>query len=120
MRGDPDNTWWRCEVRHYSVADEWGEHSHTRTIVEFTPFALARSTPKGVWLRNVFGGEFFVRGSAIRQRAVPTKDLAVADAIARKERHVAGCQARMREAENDLAMLQLAKKAEDREARLIA
>lgn len=119
-----DGFWYRCEVKHYSVADEYGDHSHTSTEVIFYKYAVLRETPKGVWLYYVFSGatnpdfawvsdpkhirpgtDIFVRGNATKQRACPTKELALADAIARKERHIAGCRARLHRAEEDLRFL---------------
>ena len=116
-----DGFWYRCEVRHYSVADEWGDHSYSTSEVVWTKYAVLRETPKGVWLTPApwgatnpdyarFSGpkgisrreDVFVLGSALRQQACPTKELALADAIARKERHIAGCRARLAQAERDL------------------
>lgn len=117
-----DGFWYRCEVRHYSVADEWGDHSHTTSALSWIKFGVVAETPKGVWLRMVPwaatnpnawrcakgkpGDDFFVRGTSMRQTATPTKALALRDAIARKKRHIEGCKARLRQAENDLHLLE--------------
>lgn len=115
-----DGFWYRCEVKHYSVADEWGDHSYTSTEVVWTKYAVLRETPKGVWLTPVpassmdpdfFRGEdrYFrdlVIGTSMKQLACPTRELALADAIARKKRHVAGCEARLASAEKDLNLLE--------------
>ena len=119
-----DGFWYRVDVKHYSVADEWGDHSHTSTELVWSKFAVHRETAKGVFLvevpmgfkdpyhhrgcdlsRRLFGATF-VLGKAKRQRACPTKELALADCIARKERHVQGCKARLSRAEDDLRRLQ--------------
>lgn len=119
-----DGFWYGCEVRHYSVADVWSDHFHTSAEVVWTKYAVLRETPKGVWLTPApwgatnpdyarFSGpegisrrmDLFVLGQALRQRACPTRELALADAIAKKERHVAGCRARLAAAEADLDLL---------------
>lgn len=100
-----DDFWWRCDVRHYSVADEWGDHLYTATDISWTKYLIVRTTPKGVWLRGYLTREHFVRSKGKKQLALPTKELAIADAIARKERHVWGCQARLDRAKNDLVIL---------------
>lgn len=113
-----DGFWYRCGVQHYSVADEYGDHSYTSTEVRWSKFAVVAGTPKGVWLRwtPVFatnpdyarcakgrrGEDTLVLGKALRQFACPTRETALADAIARKERHIAGCKARLAVAERDL------------------
>ena len=119
-----DGFWYRAEVRHYSVADEWGDHLYTSTDVVWSKFAVHHETPKGVFLvevpqhvkdrdhhrgkdlRNHLFGAQFVRGTARRQRACPTRETALADCIARKTRHVDGCKARLARAEADLHLLQ--------------
>lgn len=101
MTGD---VWYRADVRWYSVADEWGDHSYSTCHVYITEFDVVRTTPKGVWLRGFMTGEFFVLGTAIRQRAVPTKTLALQDLVAREERHVYGCKARLHRAEQGLSL----------------
>jgi len=115
-----DGFWYRCEVRHYSVADEWGDHSYSTSQVVWTKYAVIRETPKGVWLRSVpwsftywpdqrprpLSGGVFVLGTAMRQLACPTKELALADTIARKKRHIAGCEARLYAAQKDLQELE--------------
>lgn len=116
-----DGFWYRCEVKHYSVADEWGDHAYSSSEIHWTKYAVIAETPKGVWLSpvpasfkdpDVLRGkrdryvQDFVRGQGKKQLACPTKEAALADAIERKKRHVAGCQARLRSAQNDLDKLQ--------------
>lgn len=116
-----DGFWYRCEVGHYSVADEWGDHAYTTSQVAWTKYAVIAETPKGAWLTDVPLGfkdpdalrgqksrmfKFLVLGTAKRQEACPTKELALADAIARKKRHVAGCEARLQLAMEDLRLLE--------------
>lgn len=97
--------WWRADDKRYANYDPFAEFeqpSGSHLVLELTPYIVVRHTPKGVWLRSYFGGEVFVRGSALRQRAVPTKELAIRDLIARRKRHVKGCQARLHRAEAHL------------------
>jgi hypothetical protein len=114
-----DGFWYRCEVKHCSVADEWGDHDYTSTEIVWTKFAVIRETPKGVWLTPVplsytdpdalHGKDRhfknLVLGNSNKQLACPTRELALADAIARKERHIAGCQARLYRAQEDFRVL---------------
>lgn len=104
MAEEPD-LWWRCDANTYYIADEWADIFDSNDRLTWTSFAVVRSTPKGVWLRGFLTEEFFVLGTATRQRAVPTKALALRDAICRKERHVQGCKARLARAEGQLQML---------------
>lgn len=41
---------YRYEVRSYSVADENGDHSHSRQELSLFTFAVLRQTPKGAWI----------------------------------------------------------------------
>lgn len=108
MQTASDGFWYRVEIKHYSVADEWGDHCYTSTAESITKYEVVKETPKGVFLRSVpFGfSSGFVLGTAKRQLACPTIELARADAIARKKRHIAGCKARLAAAENDLKILE--------------
>lgn len=118
-----DGFWYRCEVKHYSVADERGDHSYTSTQVKWSKFAVIAETPKGVWLTPCYmsktdpdsyrgrkgqrvSADILVLGKTIRQYACPTKEAALADAIARKKRHIAGCEARLQAATKDLQALE--------------
>lgn len=97
---DEPEYWWRCETRYYASCDPYDEDvTHiTGPHVEFTPYLVVRTTPKGVWLRGIFGEELFVLGKAIRQWAVPTKEIAMRDEVARRKREVQGHEARMKRA----------------------
>lgn len=117
-----DGFWYRAEIKHYSVADEWGDHSHTTTRLDVTKYAVVKATPKGVWLVPAYGEKDpdyylkmdpgcqlfspqFVRGEGTKQFACPTRETALADCLKRKERHIQGCQARLRQAEQDLFLI---------------
>lgn len=118
-----DGFWWRAELRRYASIDEWGDPVGTSRDVVWRKFAVIKQTPKGVWLtetslgdrdpnrwlgldpKNEFIGPWFVLGTATKQFAVPTPFLAITDCIARKERHIQGCRARLQSAEKDLARI---------------
>lgn len=117
--------WYRAEVRHYSVFDEWGDHAYTSTKLDWTKYVVVKETPKGVWLRPVSWGETnpekyqdgrhrdfhmepqFVLGTARRQLACPTKELALEDCRQRKLAHIRGCKARLARAEDDLFHIEM-------------
>lgn len=116
-----DGFWYRAEVRHYSVGDEYGEHAYTASRIEWTKLAVVKHTPKGVKLRWVHMSaslpevyqhtdpgiwDVQVLGTAIRQHAVPTRELALRDALIRADRKVAGCKARLNQAEKDRRLVE--------------
>lgn len=103
--------WWRADDKRYANYDPWAEFeqpagSHLK--IELTPYAVYRHTAKGVFLRE----GSYVRGAARKQFAVPTKELALSDLVVRKMRHVAGCRARLAQAEEHLREAQLSLKRE--------
>lgn len=105
------DVWWFAQDRRYANYDPFAEFeqpSGSHLVIELTPYIVDRVTPKGVWLRGWLGNRFFVLGSAIRQRAVPTKELALMDLIKRKEKHVKMSEIRL---ENAKACLEMAKGA---------
>lgn len=107
--------WWRADDKRYANYDPWTEFdqpSGSHLTLELTPYVVVRHTPKGVWLRSYSGGETFVLGTATKQQAVPTVELAIRDLVARKKRHVEGCRARLNRAE---AHLEAAEKWLERE-----
>lgn len=97
--------WWRAEDRRYADWDPWADEqpNSSHLQIELRCYPVVRHTRKGVWLDTGFGGEVFVLGTARKQFAVPTQELAVADLIARKKMHVAGCAGRLQMAELHLA-----------------
>ena len=95
--------WWRADDKRYANYDPWAEFeqpSGSHLVLELTPYVVVRHTPKGVWLQSYFG--CFVLGTATKQQAVPTVELAIRDLIARKTKHVAFARARLRKAEAHL------------------
>lgn len=104
-----DDWWWRCEVRHWAAHDEDGDYKYGGSSVELIPCYVLKHTPRGVWVRpwgkhSVCGKEF-VRGTAGKQFAVPTPELAWRDMIIRKGYEVYGHIARLRSAQDDYADL---------------
>ena len=119
-----DGFWYRCDVKHYAVLDPYYEDvvgSSTRII--WRKFGVIKQTPKGVWLtetsmgdtdpdrwmgkniQNHFIGPWLVMGKGKKQFACPTRETAWQDCVARKERHIAGCKARLTRAQDDLTYL---------------
>ena len=99
-----EDVWWRADDRRYANYNPWDDEcsgSHLR--ISYTRFVVDRYTPKGVWLRGFLGDTHFVLGTTLKQFAVPTKELALQDLVARKQRHVAGAKARLHRAEEHLA-----------------
>ena len=96
--------WWSCKIVHYVSVDEF-DSIHRHGKLQWQRYQVVRTTPKGVVLKE-FVNEFLVLGKAIRQRAVPTKELALQDAIAKKKRHIKGCEHRLQCAQGDLRILE--------------
>lgn len=103
---DDREHWWRAEDKRYADYDPWAEFEQPNSShlqINITAYPVVKHTAKGVWLDCGYLGKRFVRGEAIRQFAVPTRDLALKDLIARKKRHVEGCEARLFRAQEHLA-----------------
>jgi hypothetical protein len=99
------DVWWRAEDLRYANYDPWAEFeqpSGSHLQLTMTPYIVDSYTPRGVWLRGILGDRTFVLGTATKQHAVPTRELAIRDLIARKKRHVDGCKARLARAEEHL------------------
>ena len=103
--------WWRADDNRYADFDPWAMDCQPDTssvAVELTPYVVKRTTPKTVILSGSMGDEHRVLGRAIRQFAVPTIEIALQDLVARKRRHVSGCAARLKQAEEHLKAAELA------------
>lgn len=111
----PEDIWWRAEDRTYGPFDEWGDCVGSYDEIHLIPHLVERRTPKGVWVRRHFGGPVFVLGTAAKQEAVPTKELALADLVARKKRHADFAEAR---AANVRRLLAIAERALEEEKNL--
>lgn len=99
------DVWWRADDRRYANYDPWAEFeqpSGSHLQMHMTAYVVDSYTPRGVWLRDIFGGRTFVLGVAVKQFAVPTRELAIRDLVARKQRHADGCRGRLRRAEEHL------------------
>lgn len=103
--GAYDGCWYRVEVKRYSVADEWGDHSYTSHEVYVQKYQVVKYTPKGVWIDHGFGGKSFVLGTATRQQAAPTMELAIRDCLYRLQRKFHGDIARANGAITDIQRL---------------
>lgn len=111
----PAEVWWRAEDRRYANYDPWAEFeqpSGSHLVLHLTPYMVTQHTPKGVWLKGSMGEKHFVLGSATKQHAVPTIELAIKDLMARRKHHVAMCQARLNRAKEHLSAVENWLKAE--------
>lgn len=104
----PVDIWWRAVDKQYADYDPWAEWeqpttSHTR--ITFWPVTIISTTPKGVFCYDGLSGERrFILGTALKQYAVPTKELALRDLIARKQRQASIYEARAKTARNTIRM----------------
>lgn len=108
MTKDQDNDmWWRCVVdRSAHWDDDYDTTSHYTYHVRWVSYRVLRTTPKGAWVYGTrTGGLHFVLGTAVKQLCVPTRELAMRDAVKRAERHIAGCRHRLAIAERTLSKL---------------
>ena len=102
-------SWWRAQDRRYANFDPFEEFEQTGSHIkiEYREYTVLKETPKGVWLKDKYefydDKKFFVLGTARRQTAVPTKELALNDLLARKKKHVYYCELRTKSAEENLA-----------------
>lgn len=85
------DTWYRYEDKRYaSSLDEFERPSGLASVVvELRTYEVQRVTPKGVWLGGLFMAPRFVRLSAHKRFAHPSKEAAMASFMARKERQSA-------------------------------
>lgn len=100
---------WRFEDRRYSASDEYGDHSHSYTQIEFHAYLIHHRTKCGIWLLdtdNAFGTfktmqlkpDRFINLQANKKWAVDSVQGAIDSFVARKER-----QARIYEGRAQLA-----------------
>lgn len=80
--------WYRYEDVQYAPRLDENENAMDSGMlsVELRSFAVAKTTPKGVWLRQFGGDDRFVRREARKRFACPTQKEALESFIARKER----------------------------------
>lgn len=116
--------WYRYEDKWYSVADEWGDHSHSTLEIELWRSTVVKVTPKGVWLVpgkvTVVPGEYkglqsgssfkFVCVSWTKKFACATKEEALASLEARRKRQKSIYEARARAAEEVLFRIEMRRK----------
>ena len=100
--------WFRVEARHYSHADEYGDHSYTSSELKIELIKVVRHTPKGAWLLQGFSNKRFVlRDYQHRARAyaAPTLEMAKEDFRKRKQYRIDRLQAQIHRAEREIALL---------------
>lgn len=100
---DPDQEYWyRAEHKHDASFDLDGNWVHSSDWCKMYQYKVIKHTPKGVWL-DVHGDKTFVLGTARKQFAVPTKELAYLDFLYRSDRYVGIYKARVRTRETAMA-----------------
>jgi 2-succinyl-5-enolpyruvyl-6-hydroxy-3-cyclohexene-1-carboxylate synthase len=104
-----DEVWYRAEDKRYADYDPWAEYeqptsSHAAIVMH--EYDVLSVTPRGVVVRGDTGERRFIHGCSIKQLAVPTKELALADLIARKRRQIFIYEARIRNAKQAIALAQ--------------
>jgi hypothetical protein len=129
-----DGFWYRYDVEHFAVLDPYNEDVvGSSTHIIWRKFAVIKQTPKGVWLTETslgdtdpdrwigmstkghFFGPWLVRGKSKKQFACPTRETAWQDCVARKKRHIEGCQARLNRAKSDLNHLMMCEPRKQKE-----
>lgn len=104
--------WFRVEARHWSVADEWGEHSYTSADLVVRRILVLRHTPKGAWLgpgpgqmgepKRLVMRDYFHRGRAY---AAPTLAQAREDFRKRKQYRISCLQHQINIAQREIDLL---------------
>ena len=96
--------WWRAEDKRFASYDlYYDELSGSRLTIQLRAYPVIKHTPKGVVLDLGFGDTKFVLGVAAKQWAVPTKELALQDLVARKRIHAHMAELRLKTAREHLA-----------------
>ncbi len=99
-----DEHWYRTEVRMVCCADPWEEDIYySRPELYTTKYKVLSTTPKGVWVQGFMQPKTFVLGTAMKQFAVPTVELAAKDCIARKKVQISINEARIRGMKSELS-----------------
>lgn len=85
---ESEHFWYRADVRLYSVISMWDDDEYySSPRVTYLKYKVIKTTPKGVWIEAFLQKPVFVLGTAKKQYAVPTKELALLDLKRRKEIH---------------------------------
>jgi hypothetical protein len=109
-----DEIWYRFEDVAYATLsnaelETWG----SKLEIELLRFRVVRHTPKGVWITPELGGldgftpQRFVLRDARKRFACPTIDEAMASFVARKRAQIRIYTARLRRAQQALALLEV-------------
>lgn len=77
------DTWFRCRAVRYASVDEFDHVSISHPQLTYDRYLVERVTPKGVWVDTGFKPRF-VRLSANKRFAHPTKEEALQAFLARK------------------------------------
>lgn len=98
--------WFRVTEAWYAAPVDEFERSvgPSRLELHVDEYPVLKETPKGVWLSLGLGDSRFVRHSARKQFASPTKELAFESFVARKRRQVSILSARLNGAEQALKL----------------
>lgn len=102
----PSETAYRYEARAYASIDQFGEAVPGPLRIVRYEWPVVKHTPCGFWIELPFGGKRFVRGGAKRQYAHLTKKLAIESYRKRRECYKAILEARLREVEHSLALIE--------------
>src|SRR5690606_33726321 len=95
IRSHEGTHYFRVEDRTYSIADDWGDHSHTGYAIRVQSFPILRRTPKGVWIEtDDESGKRFILETANKRFALPTLEDALISYCKRKDRQASIYQAR--------------------------
>lgn len=100
--------WFRIEARHYSVADDYGDHSYTSSELIVIEIPVIKHTPKGAWLMiSPSRKKFVLRDYQHRGRAYAAPALAQAkeDFRKRKQFYINCLQSQINRAQREIDML---------------
>jgi hypothetical protein len=108
---------WRFMEKSYSVADEYGDHSHSYTQIEFSAYLIHHRTKCGIWLLYSGNGptlrdadgcvkpDRFVNLQANKRWAVDSVQGAIESFIARKDRQARIYEGRAAKARHAISMV---------------
>jgi hypothetical protein len=95
--------YYRLEDKRFAgIVNEDGDPGPSSLRVVTYEFTLVRRTPKGAWIRPVYGEPRFVRDAAKKRFACPSLEEAKASFRARKRRQIRILEARLRDARRSI------------------
>ena len=110
--------YYRFEEQSYSVADEWGDHSHSHLVLHLRKLKVLRKTPKGVQLIGLQHGTNnprFVNNDHVKRFAYPTIEEAATSFQARKNRQISIYEAKIKRVKDALFILDMKRYQEGRD-----